>query len=353
MDELLARVPEKLRPRFREIVAITDAFCDAHLDAELRDLCRGLAAVACAKGLPVTRGKAAGWAAGVVGAVGFVNFLGDPSQPHHVTTDEMAKTIGVSPASLHNKSKAIRDALDIGRMDPRFSTAKVVDQNPMIWILSVNGIPMDVRNAPRGAQEEAFRRGLIPYLPADGPPPEGAAKSGSKKPAAKRATRPKAAAGPGRVYVLDVFLLSGPITEEFAKKNKSVVRTIEIRGDQTLEDLHEAIFAAFDRDDPHMYEFQFGKRPMDPKGPRYVLPVAADEDFGPPIAGTVDTTTIDSLGLKVGRHFGYWFDFGDDWHHQIDVVRIDDGPPVGDYPRVVKRVGESPPQYVDWDEEDG
>src|SRR5262249_51453964 len=151
MDELLARVPAKLRPRFREIVAITDAFCDAHLDAEFRDLCRGLTAVACTEGLPVTGGKAAGWAAGVVAAVGYVNFLGDPSQPHHMTTDEMAKKIGVSPATLQNKSKAIRDALDIDRVDPRFSTRKMVDQNPMTWMLQLgNGLIVDIRNAPRG-----------------------------------------------------------------------------------------------------------------------------------------------------------------------------------------------------------
>ena len=63
-----------------------------------------------------------------------------------------------------------------------------------------------------------------------------------------------------------------PVTEKFAKKNPEISRTIQIRGDQTLEDLHHAIFDAFDRGEEHMYEFQFGKRPMDPKGPRYVLP---------------------------------------------------------------------------------
>ena len=37
----------------------------------------------------------------------------------------------------------------------------------MIWLLSVNGFLMDIRQAPRGAQEEALRRGLIPYIPGD------------------------------------------------------------------------------------------------------------------------------------------------------------------------------------------
>jgi ABC-type Zn uptake system ZnuABC Zn-binding protein ZnuA len=32
-------------------------------------------------------------------------------------------------------------------------------------MLSVNGLLMDIRQAPLGAQVEAFRRGLIPYIP--------------------------------------------------------------------------------------------------------------------------------------------------------------------------------------------
>ncbi len=57
-----------------------------------------------------------------------------------------------------------------------------------------------------------------------------------------------------------------------------------------------------------------------------------------------------SLGLKVGRSFGYWFDFGDDWWHQINVEAIDDKAPKGKFPKVTKRVGKSPPQYADNEE---
>jgi Plasmid pRiA4b ORF-3-like protein len=158
--------------------------------------------------------------------------------------------------------------------------------------------------------------------------------------------------GTVKLYTLDVFIVSGPITEKFAKKNPVMSRTIQIRGDQTLKDLHHAIFDAFDRFDEHMYEFQFGKGPMHPKGLRYVLPSAvgdqADEDNPP--AGQVDTTTIASLGLKVGDSFGYWFDFGDDWWHQINVEAIEDKVPKGKLPKVTKKVGKSPPQYPDEDE---
>ena len=164
------------------------------------------------------------------------------------------------------------------------------------------------------------------------------------KPAPKSASR-SSDPGKPRLYTLVVFIVGGPIDDKFARKNPVMSRTIQIRGDQTLEDLHQAIFDAFDRFDEHMYEFQFGKRPMDPKAPRYVMSAVYGEDAGDGAAGIVDETTIDSLGLKKGRAFGYWFDFGDDWWHQIDVENVENDVPPDDYPKVTNRVGKSPPQY--------
>jgi hypothetical protein len=172
---------------------------------------------------------------------------------------------------------------------------------------------------------------------------------------AKRKPRKKAQAGKPatrQLYTLEVLLIGGPVSEAFAKQNPKVSRTIQIRGKQTLEDLHEAIFDAFDREDEHMYEFQFGKGPDDPRGKRYVIPFALEGPFATEDhAGVVADTTLGSLGLEVGQSFFYWFDFGDDWWHQIDVKAIDDEVPPGDYPHVTSRVGESPPQYPDWEEE--
>ena len=49
--------------------------------------------------------------------------------------------------------------------------------------------------------------------------------------------------------------------------------------------------------------------------------------------------------------FGYWFDFGDDWWHQFAVLAIGENATRGRLPKVTRRVGKSPPQYVDWEEE--
>jgi hypothetical protein len=150
------------------------------------------------------------------------------------------------------------------------------------------------------------------------------------------------AAPPASLYVVSVFLTGGPVNEKFA--NKVVSRTIEIRGDQTLEHLHQAIFEAFDRFDEHLYEFQFGKRPFDPKGPNYGIPDPHERKKG---YGDARTTTLDALKLKPDRVFGYLFDFGDEWFHQIQVERIEQAIPTVTYPRVIKRVGKSPPQYAE------
>ena len=176
---------------------------------------------------------------------------------------------------------------------------------------------------------------------------------GTSKKLHDKAPLPKPASkGSVRLYTLEVFIISGPVSEKFTKKNPVISRTIPIRGDQFIQDLHYAIFDAFGRWEEHMYEFQFGKGPMDPKAKRYVLPSAYEMDIGDEKhpAGRVDETTIESLGLKVDDRFGYWFDFGDDWWHQINVEAIEDEVPKGKYPKVTKKVGKSPPQYAEEDE---
>jgi hypothetical protein len=148
-----------------------------------------------------------------------------------------------------------------------------------------------------------------------------------------------------RLYTLEVTLVSGPVPQAFARANPVVARTIQMRGDQTLADLHQAIFSAFGRTQDQMYEFQLGKGPADPNGRRYVLPGAQGmaPDGGQPPAGRVDQTRIDALRLDRGGSFLYWFDFAADWWHRVTIQAIDAKEPRGKYPKVTRRVGEDPP----------
>ncbi len=156
------------------------------------------------------------------------------------------------------------------------------------------------------------------------------------------------------LYTLEVSLVSGPMSEAFVEENPEVSRTIQIRGDQTLEDLHDVIFTAFDREDDNMYEFRLGNGPHDPEGRYYVLPseLSGKSSKRKMIAGDVTKTRIATLGLKPADVFTYWFDFSDDWMHRVTVVSIEEKTVQGKYPRTIGRVGESPSQYEEFDGED-
>ena len=140
-------------------MALTDAFCRKHLDDEYAALCRKLAGVLARKRpSPLIRGKPESWASGIVRAIGWVNFLGDPSQPHHMRMSDIDEGFGVSEATGSAKSKAIRDLLKLHRFDPEWTLPSRMDQNPLVWMLEVNGLLDGHPHLPREIQEEAFGR---------------------------------------------------------------------------------------------------------------------------------------------------------------------------------------------------
>jgi hypothetical protein len=160
------RVPAALQVKYDEIVALTDTFCQRHLNEEYRDLCRRMAATLCRKRpSPVTTGKTNTWACGIVYSVGRINFLFDKRQTPHMRADELCQHFGLSPKTGSAKSTAIMELLKSGQMDPHWTLPSRMGDNPMAWLIQVNGLIMDARHAPREIQEEAFRRGMIPYLP--------------------------------------------------------------------------------------------------------------------------------------------------------------------------------------------
>jgi hypothetical protein len=155
-----------MQPIYDEIVKLTDAFCAAHLNDEYAQVCRSLTAkLARKRPSPLESGRANTWAAAIAHAVGRVNFLFDKSQTPHIRADDLARQFGLSQSTVGNKSKQIMDILNIGLMDPEWTLPSRMDHNPMAWMISVNGLIMDVRSARREVQEIAFRKGLIPYLP--------------------------------------------------------------------------------------------------------------------------------------------------------------------------------------------
>ncbi|MEM6447250.1 MAG: plasmid pRiA4b ORF-3 family protein [Cyanobacteria bacterium P01_D01_bin.123] len=338
-------VPKVMQAKFDSIAAITDEFARVYLDDDYAQVIRYAIAALCRKRpSPLLKGRDKTWACGITHAIGMANFLYDPSQAPHVKARDLYAAFGVAQSTGQSKSKLVRDLLKIYQLDPNWAVPSLLAQLPAFLA------PMPPVNDMASMLVEMFNS--VEAIET----PEGfaisSAPSRSISMADMLAERQQISNPANALYTMEVALIAGLVTDEFLEANPVICRTIEIRGRQTLADLHRIIFTAFERFDEHMYEFQVGgDRFHDPNALRYVLPFAMnDPDPISTPAGDVNSTTIDDLHLSDGEPFGYWFDFGDDWFHQVTVQSIAAKAPKGKYPRVTVREGASPPQYPDFDD---
>ena len=123
LDEL--KIPKGLRPVADEIVGITDSVCLSVLDEEYADLARrAVAKLARKRPSPLQAGRHATWAAGVVYALGHVNFLSDPASEPCVTADQLSAAFGVATSTMSSKARQVRDLLRISHFSPEFQRAE-------------------------------------------------------------------------------------------------------------------------------------------------------------------------------------------------------------------------------------
>lgn len=128
--------------------------------------------------------------------------------------------------------------------------------------------------------------------------------------------------------------------------DRKVWRVIEVADGQTLEDLHDAIQAAFHWDDDHLYAFSFDGDTRDG-----LTEVQTPGTPTPP--PSADELTLGDLELQRGQRFLYVFDFGDNLRHELEVLDVFPAPTADatNLPRIVETHGEAPPQYDTWDDQ--
>lgn len=132
-----------------------------------------------------------------------------------------------------------------------------------------------------------------------------------------------------------------------------VYRVIEITEYCTFNDLHMAIFNAFERYDPHLYSFFITK--ADTKNRTFIInsPEITHPRNTQDIMGfrrkkkSAAKTKIGNADLAEKDVFHYWFDFGDDWWHRIRVEKIEEIENIRNRVDIVRAVGKAPPQYPD------
>ena len=166
MSQRAPSVPKKMREQYDAIVAITDRVCEAGLTEEYAQICRELAAKMSRKrASPLLSGKLENWAGAILYTIARVNFAFDKDATPHVTPQELCDLAGVKQRTASLKTTQIMRMFKIYELEPEWTLPSLMDQNPNAWFISVNGVIIDARSAPKEIQEEAFRLGLIPYVP--------------------------------------------------------------------------------------------------------------------------------------------------------------------------------------------
>jgi hypothetical protein len=155
-------------PIYETIALATDTFCGEKLNDDYRDLAREMiAALARKRPSPLASGQPRVWACGVMYLLARINFLSDRASNPYMSMADLRAAFGVAEGTASGKAKVISKALRADRMNPTWMLPGIAASNPMIWMAQVNGMIVDLRDMPREAQEVAYEKGLIPFIPAD------------------------------------------------------------------------------------------------------------------------------------------------------------------------------------------
>lgn len=119
-------------------------------------------------------------------------------------------------------------------------------------------------------------------------------------------------------------------------------RQIEVASDASLVDVAEAIIAVMPWDGwEHLHQIQVGKHEF---GTHTHL-IDDESPFGPrPHSGR--DFALSEVVDKPGAKFVFWYDFGDDWLHDVVVEAIAPAAPDVTYPRVLAGERAAPPEDI-------
>jgi hypothetical protein len=113
-------------------------------------------------------------------------------------------------------------------------------------------------------------------------------------------------------------------------------RRLEVPATYRLDKLHRTVNAAMGWYDDHLHEFQIGDR-------RYGMPsqnMYAQADRALSEKGVV----LGDLARAGEKRFAYWYDFGDDWWHTIEIEAIGPAQKGVVYPRCTDGANACPPE---------
>lgn len=144
----------QIKEREQQIIDLAGEFCTERLDEEYKELStRLIQKLGRKRNVPFETGKPEVWAAGVIHALGTINFLFDRSAEPYVSLDELNNYFGTNKSTTGNKSKQIRDLLKLNLWDKEFSTRRIQRGSPFAGMVMVNGFIVPLNTIPEELQQ--------------------------------------------------------------------------------------------------------------------------------------------------------------------------------------------------------
>src|SRR5437763_17143707 len=112
-----------------KLIQMTNGFCDSYLDEEYKALCEKLIRKMSRKRVvPFLSGKIEIWAAGVVYALGGINFLFDKSSTPYATPDDICNYFGTPKITTGQQAKTIREMIQLFYFNSEFPTNEILEK---------------------------------------------------------------------------------------------------------------------------------------------------------------------------------------------------------------------------------
>ncbi len=144
----------ELKERENKLIELTGAFCTQKLDDEYLQLSEKLIKkLGRKRNVPFESGKIEIWAAGIIHALGMINFLFDKSGEPYVTVSEINDYFETKQSTTTSKSKQIRDLLKLSHFDKDFSIGRMKNINPLENMVMVDGFIVPLDSIPIDLQE--------------------------------------------------------------------------------------------------------------------------------------------------------------------------------------------------------
>jgi len=145
---------QALKDRQQEIIDLAGGFCAKRLDEEYFDLCERLVRkLGRKRNPPFATGRPEVWAAGIIHALGTINFLFDRSFEPYASANDISTHFGAGQSTVGNKSKQIRDMFKLHHYDKEFSTKAMRDSHPLANLVMVDGLIVPLSVLPEKHQD--------------------------------------------------------------------------------------------------------------------------------------------------------------------------------------------------------